>query len=206
MDCTIENCGKPAASRGWCRLHYVRWQRTGDPEKVKHRVIRGTVEERFWPKVDRRGPDDCWEWNARRGRRGYGQFVVDRGGERWKTEPAHRIAWELIHGPIPEGLFVCHHCDNPPCCNPAHLFLGSPKDNSADRDRKGRGIPWDTPPARRSRGERHPRARLTETDVRAIRSEYAAGGISQQALADRFGIAQTAISHVVRRTTWAHID
>lgn len=80
------------------------------------------------------GPDSCWEYQAARSPRGYGTI-----GVMGKTRRAHRVAWELANGPIPEGLLVCHHCDNPPCCNPAHLFLGTDKDNVADMRAKGRG-------------------------------------------------------------------
>lgn len=89
--------------------------------------------ERFWAKVDRRGPDDCWEWTAGCNRKGYGKFSLDGA-----TRQSHRISWELANGQIPEGLCVLHRCDNPPCCNPAHLFLGTHADNHADRSLKGR--------------------------------------------------------------------
>jgi len=93
------------------------------------------MEERFWAKVDR--TDDCWLWTACRTTHGYGQFRPERS----RGAQAHRVAWELTNGPIPAGMLVLHRCDNPPCVNPAHLFLGTQSDNMRDMYAKGRGRP-----------------------------------------------------------------
>ena len=117
---------------------------------------------------------------------------------------AHRIAYELAYGP-PEGQ-VLHHCDNPPCVRPSHLYDGTHKQNMADRTNRGRT--YRGPRANVEnipRGERNTNAKLTEAAVREIRALYAAGGISQQALADWYGVNQTKISDVVRRKTWKHV-
>ena len=91
------------------------------------------VGERMFPKIDRSGgPDACWPWNGFRGARGYGHVWCEN-----TMKLAHRVSWTLANGPIPDGLSVLHRCDNPPCCNPSHLFLGTQADNIADRDRKG---------------------------------------------------------------------
>ena len=92
-----------------------------------------TATERFWAKVEVKGPDDCWPWNGCRLPHGYGQISL--GGRRWLT---HRLSYELANGLIPAGLYVCHHCDSPPCVNPEHLFLGTQGDNQRDCVAKGR--------------------------------------------------------------------
>ena len=92
------------------------------------------LDERFWPKVDRRGgPDACWPWLGSTGQ-GYGQIFLNGRGV-----PAHRVAWELHHGiPFPASMDACHRCDNPPCCNPLHVWPGTPSDNALDASSKGR--------------------------------------------------------------------
>lgn len=135
----------------------------------------------------------CWLWLGHADSRGYGTV---RDG---KMKKAHRLSWEIHHGPIPDALCVCHHCDNPSCVNPAHLFLGAYADNNADRDRKGRGGALGAPP-----GERNPRARLRESDVVAIRAAVAAEE-RRAAIAHRFGVTTSTISMVARRKTWASV-
>lgn len=118
-----------------------------------------TPEERaqaFWARVDQSGGHDaCWPWTGSLDRKGYGRpYAKD-----WPRR-THRVAWMLTNGPIPEGMSICHHCDNPPCCNPAHLFCGSNLDNIADRVAKGRSATGDRSgarvhPERLARGERN---------------------------------------------------
>lgn len=99
----------------------------------RHGSKHGTPEERFWPKVNKI-EGGCWEWTAALKDFGHGQFYLSPG----KLVSAHRFSFELVNGPTPTGLFVCHKCDNPKCVNPGHLFLGSPQDNMVDKTLKGR--------------------------------------------------------------------
>jgi hypothetical protein len=132
----------------------------------------------------------CIEWTLGRSSTGYG--VCRRNG---RTVGAHRAAWEEVHGPIPEGLWVLHRCDNPPCVNVDHLFLGTRLDNVRDMDAKGRGRRPVLP------GERNGRARFTEDDVRTMRDRYAAGE-SQTAIARRFNTSQSRVSEIVLGKSW----
>ena len=141
----------------------------------------------FWRKVDKRGPDDCWEWTAHRHCKGYGSFGLLPSG----IFRAHRIAYYLATGEQPGSLMICHTCDNPGCCNPVHLFLGTNSDNMADMMAKGRS----------SQGSKHGQAKLTEAQVLAIR----ASGAARLALATKYGVTNHAIYEVLSRKTWKHI-
>lgn len=132
----------------------------------------------------------CKEWVGRTDKDGYG--IVSRPVHRkYGTNKAHRVAWIEVHGPIPAGLFVCHRCDNPPCTEVEHLFLGTPAENSADRNAKGR----------HSHRESHGRARLSSVDVQVIRSTYASGA-TQKEIAAYYGVAYQTIGRIVRQETW----
>jgi hypothetical protein len=137
----------------------------------------------FWERVERSGDvDPCWLWRGAVGANGYGALRVH--GKQWA---AHRFAWELTHGPIPAGFWVLHHCDNPLCVNPAHLYLGRHVDNVRDRDVRGRTL----------RGERHGSTRVSETLLTEVRAQHAAG-VLQHELAKRFGVSTGWVSLVVR--------
>ena len=129
----------------------------------------------FWSKVDVQSPGACWHWRASKNAKGYGRF---------QKEKAHRVAYRLWNGADAGGSMVCHKCDNPSCCNPAHLFLGDAAVNNADRSSKGR--------TRAPSGENHGRAKLTTAQVAEIRSSTEKGIV----LAKRFGVADSTISEI----------
>ncbi len=136
----------------------------------------------------------CWEWQGYRDKDGYGNFGVKVAGNRpyWPVR-AHRYAWMQVHGEIPNGMVVCHRCDNPSCVNPEHLFLGTPADNMHDRDKKGR--------ARDSRGEKSGNHKLTEKDVHAIRSSC----LSRAELARMYNLNWQTVADIVARRRWRHV-
>ena len=128
---------------------------------------------------------DCIEWSGRRNEKGYGYT-----GNRRR---AHRVAWEVVNGAIPDGLCVLHRCDNPPCVRVEHLFLGTQRENIADRQAKGRTV---NPPSRR---------KLTDEQVRQIRAEYDGGLVTQQALAERWDVSRGNLSRILNRRSYAHV-
>lgn len=189
--------------------------------------------EAFWANVERRGEDECWPWRGKTfAKDGYGRHYdaiywklglhpgrarIDGSRNRYPVKrprplPAHRLAYVMTYG-VPGGfadLCVCHSCDNPPCCNPRHFWLGTPGDNMRDRTRKGRTAKGDRNRARLypetlSRGENHPHAKLTVAAVLDIRASRAAG-VYQAVLAERYGVSVQTIFRVNHREAWGHIE
>ena len=149
-------------------------------------------QDRLWSKIDKKGPEDCWPWLASTVGRGYGSVRI--GASRSGKMLAHRAVYlQHFGGPIPDDLQVLHSCDNPPCCNPAHLFLGANADNMADRDAKGRGA---KPPIHR--GATHPRAKLTAAEAAEIRTSV--GPLHETA--ERYGVGISQVSAIRRRISW----
>lgn len=154
------------------------------------------VEGRFWPKVMRLASwDECWLWTGARKQNcpggGYGNFKLTAA----LTSRASRVAYALYYGRSPGDLFVCHRCDNPPCCNPLHLFLGTVQDNADDMVRKGRQATYD------GRGENNRAAKLTAEQVEKIRDLIRAG-LTNVAIAARFGITHQLVSRIRRGRSW----
>lgn len=158
-----------------------------------------SITRRFWSKVDKtpgHGPQgDCWLWTGAPNSDGYGSLRIGsrRDGSRTGIK-SHRLSYLLHYGNVPDGLQVLHRCDNPPCVNPDHLFLGTHTDNMRDRSAKGRG--------NHPTGERNAATRLSSRQVATIRERYAKGEVFQHQLAAEFGIAQTTVSAIVRGEIW----
>lgn len=145
----------------------------------------------FWVKVQKRGW--CWLWTGHVLTDGYGQFSVGRDGRthHWR---AHRLSYELLRGPIPDGLQVLHRCDTPLCVNPEHLRLGTHQDNMRDMEFK----------SRQARGERIASSRLTAERVREMRRARAEGATYRQ-LANRFNVTMGTVANTLARRTWKHV-
>jgi hypothetical protein len=146
--------------------------------------------KRIWDKVEK--SDSCWNWTAAKNKKGYGLLNTKIS----KSTLAHRVIWELINGEIPKGMLVCHHCDNPSCVNPGHLFLGTNDDNMLDRKLKGRNILFS--------GSLNSKAKLTEEDVASIRVKRSQG-IKNIDLAKEYGVSSQLITRITQRTTWRHV-
>jgi HNH endonuclease len=142
------------------------------------------------------GPLDtpCWIWTGTIGSEGYGQTPSPLFGDRY----AHRVAYRLFVGPIPDGLYICHDCDNPVCVNPDHLYVGTAQENVADMWARGRANPTGAP------GSRNGSARLSETDVQDI-IQALSEGESQQVIADERGVSSFAIRRIARGKGWTHV-
>jgi hypothetical protein len=155
------------------------------------------IDARLWARVVKADePDGCWDWTGYRDPNGYGRiYARNTGRSQCKPVLTHRLAWEMTHGAIAEGLSVLHACDNPGCVRPSHLFLGTRADNAKDAKRKGR----------HTHGARVPGAKLTDAGVIFARRRYAEGGITQKALAAMLGVAQGTMADILNGRRWKHL-
>lgn|SRR5262245_43813701 len=182
-------CGKSfQADASECRRGKARF--CSRPCAAAHR--QPPLVNRFWAKVIK--GDGCWLWTGTIINTGYGQIRESRSGTE-RSFSTHRLSWELHFGPIPDGMQVLHRCDVRACVRPDHLFLGTVRDNHADKVRKGR----------QTRGVMIFCAKLDDATVREIRRRYAAGGSTQQALADEFGVTKPHIWQIINRRRWKHV-
>ena len=196
--CRVRSCDGPPHTRlGYCRAHYNRLKRTGKLRPsvpVRDNMVGEPWSVRFWAKVDK--GSGCWLWQGTRDSSGYGMVTILK--PRRTTTKAHRMAWTLTNGPIPDGLLVCHHCDTPQCVRPDHLFLGTAKDNAHDKMAKGRLRVGHV------KGEQCGRAKLTEAAVRDIRASVAAG-TRQVRMAEKYNVSPMTICDIVHGRRWKHV-
>lgn len=179
-------CGQlaPIAPYTTRRLGWIK----GRPIRYINGHYSRPAEERFWEKVDKSG--DCWVWTGYIQRKGYGVFTING-----KLIRAHRFAWELENGKIPDGMVIMHVCDNRRCVRASHLALGTQLENIKDRGEKERQV----------RGTRNQRAKLTEDDVAEIRRKSTCEHVTIKDIATEYGVHRSTIECIVQRKTWRHI-
>lgn len=185
--CRVPGCSNPVKvlSKSLCGKHYQREMKYGDPETTVRSAYGGSFEDRVAHHGYRLTDEGCWEWGGGRFDSGYGQVRIYG-----KTRRAHRLAYETWVGPIPEDMVVRHKCDNPPCINPEHLELGTPLDNTRDMVKRNR-----------RRGNR----RLSEEDVRTLRSLYSSGTPLSK-LADLYPqVTRGHLRDIINGRSWSHL-
>lgn len=162
---------------------------------IRHNQFSGlSDEERFWEKVNKKSDDECWEWlGSLLYKWQYGVFCVGGG-----STLAHRYSWKLHFGEIPPGMLVCHKCDNPPCVNPKHLFLGTGTDNMIDMVNKGRQAPVSE--------DKNPNAKLSREDVIQIKTLHSSGNLSGAELARKFGVKPETVYHILNGMIWKNVE
>lgn len=175
MMCSVGWCERTAYAKGYCPRHYMQFRRTGNPLTRRNRQEASLLERLQFYGWQVTGTG-CWEWCGKRDAAGYGVLNLDQVPHR-----THRLAYETWVGSIPDGLLIRHKCDNPPCINPEHLETGTHADNARDKVKRGRA----------------PR-KLTEQDVLDIRREYGYGVLTQQMLADVYGVSRSTVGNVMR--------
>ncbi len=181
MHCLL--CQNPRVARGLCKKHYYFHRRRGS--LLQFTKTRPDVKTRLLFRIEKT-KSGCWEWLGPRHWLGYASIWVEG-----KNQPVHRVSYQTFKGPIPKGLYVCHTCDNPPCINPKHLFLGTHIDNIKDAVSKGR----------HARGEKNGHAVFTEKEILKIR----ASSENCSALARKYEVNPTTIQKIKKRISWRHI-
>lgn len=192
------HCSRTCAIKARAFLQPIPCSGCGNPFQPKTRFLKSCSSEcaglvipgdsdleRFWNRVDTSG--ECWTWTGSRTISGYPMMTLYVNGKRTRPKLMTRYIYEILNGPIPDGLFIMHACDNPPCVRPDHLSAGTPKENSCDRILRGRHI----------RDGRVPNAKLTLTQAEEIRARYRTGGIFQKDLARAYNVSPGIVQRIV---------
>jgi hypothetical protein len=187
----MENCGKPLECKGFCGMHYQRFRKYGTPEDNKN--THGDLETRLLRRLNK--TPTCWLWTGAKRSTDYGSITSD--GPPYRILSAHRAAYEIYKGPIPDGMVVMHKCDTPLCCNPDHLELGTHKENTQDMIQKGRRVF-----PKYACGMSCGNTVLNEEKVRFIRSSL----LSSSEIAKQLGVGETTIRAVRKNITWRHVE
>lgn len=191
--CSVDECLKGVCARGLCQMHYWRLMRHGSVHhsRIKRAFRRGnSPNETFRAYVTISDTDDCIAWGGTRQSSGYGEFSCL--GIKYL---AHRFSYSLHNGEIPDGMFVRHTCDNPPCVNPRHLLMGPPALNVQDMVSRDR----------HSRGERNGHAKLTRDDVTGI-LQMLSTGMPQRGIAEKYGVTPQTITDIKKGRSWNHLS
>ena len=181
--CRVQGCGRPHSARGYCLMHYKRWRKNADMYAPPQGA---SLKEKFeydFAHSQGRG-ERCWRWRGKVGSSGYGYVYADG-----KHHLAHRLAYEYRVGTIPEGLFVCHGCDNPLCVNPSHLYLGTHHENIHEAAFKGRL-----------------HTKLHPAQVSLLKKVAGGEHATQREWAEAFGVNQATISRILSGDAWWHAD
>lgn len=188
--CSVAGCERPYRCSGFCQPHYARWRTRGDPfAHIEIRDVQASDMDRLLDKCMPVTETGCWIWTAGLDGKGYGQIQFEG-----RVHRAHRISYILHKGAIPNGLFLCHHCDQPLCVNPEHLFPGTHQDNMRDRDRKGRCNP--------KRGEANYNARLSLEQALEIRQSTG----TQLMVAKEYGISAGHVWRIRQGISWPELN
>lgn len=188
--CCVNGCNEKEHRRGYCSKHYQRVKKHGSAITDSGVYKEMSLRERLLLKscVTDSG---CWEWSGYLNKKGYGVLSVDNN-----PKSAHTASYESFVGTIPEGLCVCHACDNRSCINPSHLFLGTVEDNNKDRDDKNRA----------AKGESSGQSVLTEKQVIKIKKLLAKGEHTNAEIGEKFGVSGWAISRIKCGKNWKHVE
>ena len=188
--CKIAECRNPARHLGWCRAHYRRFNRYGDPLAGGSHHYKDP-DQAFLARQKLNELTGCIEWNGSSDQKGYGHLRISG-----KLVKAHRYAWARQNGEIPKGLIIRHKCDNPKCVNIDHLEIGTHIDNVSDMDQRGRRV------NAQAKGSCHVLSKVSEADIPKIRADNR----RQIEIAKDYGISQAVVSKIKLRQAWGHVE